>query len=83
MNPSSTQDILAEIWAIKDSLSASQGHSLKATCRALYAEQARHPADFVNLGASLGQNKSQETTGGAAKSSVTRKRRVRPARVAP
>lgn len=44
-------DNLAEIWAIKDALSARHGHSLKATCRALYAEQAKHPEDFVNLGA--------------------------------
>lgn len=81
MNTSSTQDILAEVWAIKDSLSAKQGHSLKATCRAIYAEQAKHPGDFVNLGAKPRQNKSLETTGGARKSPVVRKRRVRPARV--
>ena len=43
---------------MKDSLSASLGHSLKATCRAMYAEQKKHPADFVNLGATLRQNKN-------------------------
>jgi len=76
-----TQDVLAEVWAIKDSLSAGHGHSLKATCRAMYAEQKKHPGDFVNLGASPRQNKTQETTGGAVKSRVTRKRHTRPARV--
>ena len=81
MTTSSTNDLLAEVWAIKDSLSASNGHDLKATCRAMYAEQAKHPGDFVNLGAKPRQNKTLETTGGAAKSPVTRKRRVRPARV--
>lgn len=50
MNTSPAPDVLAEVWAIKDALSASQGHSLKATCRALYAEQRKHPGDFVNLG---------------------------------
>lgn len=81
MKTSSIQDVLAEVWAIKDSLSASHGHSLKATCRAMYAEQQKHPGDFVNLGAAPRQHKTLETTGGAAKSSVTRKRRVRHARV--
>ena len=56
MTTSSTNDLLAEVWAIKDSLSASQGHSLKATCRAIYAEQEKHPGDFVNLGAAARQN---------------------------
>ena len=51
MTTASTQDVLAEVWAIKDSLSARHGHSLKATCRAMYAEQQKHPGDFVNLGA--------------------------------
>ncbi len=81
MTKSSTQDVLAEVWAIKDSLSASLGHSLKATCRAMYAEQKKHPGDFVNLGAAPRQNKTLETTGGASKSPVNRKRRARPARV--
>lgn len=66
MNTSTTQDVLAEVWAIKDSLSASHGHSLKATCRAMYAEQKKHPADFVNLGTMPRQNTTLETTGGAA-----------------
>jgi hypothetical protein len=79
MNTSSTQDVLAEVWAIKDSLSASHGHNLKATCRAMYAEQKKRPGDFVNLGASPRQNKKMETTGGASKPSVARKRTVRPA----
>lgn len=81
MTTSSTQDVLAEVWAIKDSLSASHGHSLKATCRALYAEQRKHPGDFVNLGAALTQNKTQVKTSAAAKPPVVRKGRVRPARV--
>jgi hypothetical protein len=80
MNTSSTQDVLAEVWAIKDSLSASHGHSLKATCLAMYAEQKKHPDDFVNLGASLRQDKSLETKAGTAKPPATRKRQVRPAR---
>lgn len=63
MTSSSTNDLLADIWAIKDSLSATQGHSLKATCRAIYAEQEKHPGDFVNLGAAARQNKTLETTG--------------------
>lgn len=81
MTTSSPPDVLAEVWAIKDSLSARHGHSLKATCRAMYAEQQKHPGDFVNLGASPRQNKTLEPTGGASKSTVARKRRVRPARV--
>ncbi len=63
MKTSSANDLLADIWAIKDSLSATHGHSLKATCRAIYAEQQKHPADFVNLGASPRQNKMLETPG--------------------
>ena len=70
MNTSSTHDVLAEVWAIKDSLSASHGHSLKATCRALYAEQQQHPGGYVNLGAAPRQNKTLETTGGASVSPV-------------
>ena len=81
MTTSSAQDVLAEVWAIKDSLSASLGHSLKATCRAMYAEQAKHPRDFVNLGTATRQNEALETKGGASKSPVARKRRARPARV--
>ena len=81
MTTSSTPDVLAEIWTIKDSLSAGHGHSLKATFRAMYAEQQKHPSDFVNLGTAPRQNKTLETTGGASKSSAIRKRRVRPARV--
>jgi len=80
MKTSPARDILAEVWAIKDSLSAGHGHNLKATCRAIYAEQAKHPGDFVNLGAKTRQ-KALETASGARKSSAARKRRVRPARV--
>lgn len=80
MTTSSTQDVLAEVWAIKDSLSASHGHSLKATCRAMYAEQQKHPGDFVNLGAVASPNKTLET-GGILVSPVVRKRRVRVAHV--
>ena len=43
------------VWAIKDSLSASSGHDLKATCHALHDEQQRCPEDFVNLGAAAKQ----------------------------
>ncbi len=81
MTTSSTQDVLAEVWAIKDSLSASHGHSLKATCRAMYAEQQKHPGDYVNLGAAPSPNKKLETKEGAVVSRVPRKRRVRSARV--
>ncbi len=81
MTPSSTNDLLAEVWAIKDALSASHGHSLKATCSAMYAEQQKHPEDFVNLGVAPRRNKTQETAGAASKSAVAKKRRVRSARV--
>ncbi|MBL9115152.1 MAG: hypothetical protein JNJ83_09090 [Verrucomicrobiaceae bacterium] len=60
MNTSSTKDILAEIWAIKDSLSASHRHSLKSTCRAIYAEQQKHPNDFVNLGEAARRDKTSK-----------------------
>ena len=50
MNGTSSNEILQEVWEAKDSLSASFGHYLAATCRALYAEQAKHPERFVNLG---------------------------------
>jgi hypothetical protein len=70
MTASSTNDVLAEVWAIKDSLSASHGHSLKATCCALYAEQQKHPQDFVNLGATPIQNKPLQTTGRSRKAHV-------------
>jgi hypothetical protein len=51
MNTASpTDDALAEVWAIKDSLSATLGHDLQKTCRLLYAEQEKHPEKFVNLG---------------------------------
>ena len=45
-------DNLAEIWAIKDALSARHGHSHKATCRGHYAEQ--DPEGFVDLGGAWG-----------------------------
>ena len=45
-----TDGILAEVWESKDALSASYGHDLAAMCKALYAEQAKRPTDFVNLG---------------------------------
>jgi len=50
MNATSTDDILAQVWEAKDSLSAVHGHDLAATCRALYAEQEKHPGEFVILG---------------------------------
>ena len=50
MNETTTNEILAQVWEAKDSLSASCGHDLAATCRALYAEQEKHPERFVNLG---------------------------------
>ena len=67
MTTPAIHDLLAEVWAIKDSLSAASGHDLKATCRALYAEQQKHPGDFVNLGAMSRQNQTLETARGAAK----------------
>ena len=45
-----TDGILAEVWESKDALSASFGHDLAAMCRSLYAEQAKRPTEFVNLG---------------------------------
>ena len=62
MKTSSTQDILAEVWAAKDRLSSALGHDLKATCGALYAEQQKHPRDFVNLGAEPRQSKPVDST---------------------
>ena len=58
-------DILSEIWAIKDALSARQGHDLKATCRALYAEQQKHPGTYVNLGKGPG-GKTRDRSAGRA-----------------
>lgn len=50
MNVNSPSDtVLAEIWAIKDRLSASSGHELSETCREIYAEQALHPERFLVL----------------------------------
>ena len=63
MNTSPTQDILTEVWEGKDRLSSAFGHDLKATCGALYAEQQRHPRDFVNLGAAPRQYKPLLPTG--------------------
>ncbi|MEI8310503.1 MAG: hypothetical protein WCH98_07100 [Verrucomicrobiota bacterium] len=57
MTSSAIQDILEEVWKAKDSLSSRFGHDLKATCRALYTEQQKHPGDFVNLGAALQKSK--------------------------
>ena len=65
MTTPSTHDVLAEVWAIKDSLSASFGHDLQATCRALYAEQRKHPGDFVNLGATPEPRKVPHPAAGA------------------
>lgn len=42
--------ILDEVWAVKDRLSARNGHNLSATCRAIYAEQAEAPGRFLVLG---------------------------------
>ena len=78
MTPSSTPDVLAEIWAIKDALSAGHGHSLKATCGALYAEQKKHPGVFLNLGAAPRQDKTLETTGQSFESTAAQKRGVSP-----
>lgn len=61
MTTPAKNDLLTEVWAIKDSLSASLGHDLKATCRALYAEQQKHPGDFVNLGVPARPKKVQGT----------------------
>jgi hypothetical protein len=63
MNTLSNQDILTEVWEAKDRLSSAFGHDLKATCGALYAEQQRHPGDFVNLGSAPRQNQLRQATG--------------------
>ena len=42
--------VLDEVWAVKDRLSASSGNNLSATCRAIYAEQAKAPGRFLVLG---------------------------------
>jgi hypothetical protein len=47
-NPAS-DTVLEEIWAVKDRLSASTGHEIAATCRAIYAEQALAPERFIVL----------------------------------
>jgi hypothetical protein len=73
MTTTSAQDALSEVWAIKDSLSASLGHNLKATCSALYAEHAKHPADFVNLGAAAKLGKALERASRPSNSAVSRK----------
>ena len=50
MNVNAPSDtVLDEIWAIKDRLSASNGHELAATCREIYAEQAVDPERFLVL----------------------------------
>ena len=50
MNANPISDtVLEEIWAVKDRLSASTGHELAATCRAIYAEQALAPERFIVL----------------------------------
>lgn len=49
MTTPTTQNILAEVWTAKESLSASFGHDLHATCLALYAEQQKDPGRYVNL----------------------------------
>ncbi|MCF6311575.1 MAG: hypothetical protein L3J39_03905 [Verrucomicrobiales bacterium] len=50
MTETTTDEILAEVWNAKDSLSAKFGHNLAATCRSLYAEQAKTPERFVSFG---------------------------------
>ncbi len=62
MTKSSTEDTLAEVWAIKDSLSASFDHDLGATCRALYAEQQKHPENYVSLGTGPRRDKPPYST---------------------
>ena len=64
--PAPTIDVLTEVWTIKDSLSASFGHDLKATCRAMYAEQQKHPENFINLGALTRPDKTTTPTAGTA-----------------
>lgn len=63
-------DILSEIWAIKDALSARQGHDLKATCRALYAEQQKHPEAYVNLGKATPRKKAGARARGKGSSAL-------------
>ena len=65
MTAEPSPDILTGIWAIKDALSASQGHDLKATCRALYAEQRKHPELYVNLGKNPAGKKQERSAGRA------------------
>ena len=65
MTAEPSPDILTEIWAIKDALSVSQGHDLKATCRALYAEQQKRPGGYVNLGKTTRRNKQERSAGRA------------------
>lgn len=73
MTADSSPDILTEIWAIKDALSASQGHDLKATCRALYAEQRKHPGAYVNLGKAYSGKKPERADGKALSQAVAAK----------
>ncbi|MES2708448.1 MAG: hypothetical protein V4726_17780 [Verrucomicrobiota bacterium] len=56
------EDILAEVWAAKDKLSARFGHNLHATCLALYAEQEKNPKQFVNLGGGLVTKTGRESS---------------------
>ena len=58
----SPDDPLAEVWAIKDALSARYGHSLEATYRALIAEQEKRPGDFVNLGGAARESQAVPPT---------------------
>ena len=58
----SPDDPLAEVWAIKDALSAKYGHDLNAMCRAMYAEQEKRPGDFVNLGGAARESQAVPPT---------------------
>ena len=58
----SPDDPIAEIWAIKDALSAKYGHDLNAMCRAIYAEQEKRPGDFVNLGGAARESQAVPPT---------------------
>lgn len=50
MSETGANGTLAEAWWVKDELSAAFNHDLTATCRALHAEQEKHPEKLVDFG---------------------------------
>jgi len=69
MTETTTDDILTEVWDAKDSLSASYGNDLSATCRALYAEQEKTPEKFVNFGVTRAAQQDADDQSATAASS--------------